>query len=455
MKAKKKVAVVCLSIGAVLLLLTAFSGVNAWNQEGDAASTSQTGEDLTEGMIWSETKIPEAGSSEGTVSGDAASGAGVSVAVQSVTEESDGAEESSPETAAVPESSAPETQKQETQTDESGTEAQTEGETQEAADEETSASETAASESSAAEEENALEQAEIDYFEGQFMVTVTGNTALNVREEPDAESAWVGKMYAGSGGHILEEGDGWTKIESGSVVGWVSNDYILTGDAGREKALEDSELVIEVQSDALKVRSAPSTAEDNKLRAIYGGETYPVVSVEGDWVEIEYSEEKTGWVAADYVEIRYSYEHAMSRKEIEEAEEARKRKDVETTTRSSHSASYDETTLLACLIQCESGSYEGQLAVANVILNRVNSSKFPNSITEVIYAAGQFSPVRSGSLDARLAKGPSSTALQAATDALNGVNNIGDYLYFRSASSADTSSYSSYTVVAGNCFYNK
>ncbi len=422
MKAKKKVAVVCLSIGAVLLLLTAFSGVNAWNQEGDAASTSQTGEDLTEGMIWSETKIPEAGSSEGTVSGDAASGAGVPVAVQSVTGESDGAEESSPETAAVPESSAPET---------------------------------AASESSAAEEENALEQAEIDYFEGQFMVTVTGNTALNVREEPDAESAWVGKMYAGSGGHILEEGDGWTKIESGSVVGWVSNDYILTGDAGREKALEDSELVIEVQSDALKVRSAPSTAEDNKLRAIYGGETYPVVSVEGDWVEIEYSEEKTGWVAADYVEIRYSYEHAMSRKEIEEAEEARKRKDVETTTRSSHSASYDETTLLACLIQCESGSYEGQLAVANVILNRVNSSKFPNSITEVIYAAGQFSPVRSGSLDARLAKGPSSTALQAATDALNGVNNIGDYLYFRSASSADTSSYSSYTVVAGNCFYNK
>lgn len=435
MKAKKKVAVVCLSIGAVLLLLTAFSGVNAWNQEGDAASTSQTGEDLTEGMIWSETKIPEAGSSEGTVSGDAASGAGVPVAVQSVTGESDGAEESSPETAAVPESSAPETQ--------------------EAADEETSASETAASESSAAEEENALEQAEIDYFEGQFMVTVTGNTALNVREEPDAESAWVGKMYAGSGGHILEEGDGWTKIESGSVVGWVSNDYILTGDAGREKALEDSELVIEVQSDALKVRSAPSTAEDNKLRAIYGGETYPVVSVEGDWVEIEYSEEKTGWVAADYVEIRYSYEHAMSRKEIEEAEEARKRKDVETTIRSSHSASYDETTLLACLIQCESGSYEGQLAVANVILNRVNSSKFPNSITEVIYAAGQFSPVRSGSLDARLAKGPSSTALQAATDALNGVNNIGDYLYFRSASSADTSSYSSYTVVAGNCFYNK
>ncbi len=450
MKAKKKVAVVCLSIGAVLLLLTAFSGVNAWNQEGDADSTGQTDEVLTEGMIWSETKIPEEGSSEGTVAGDAASGAGNAAAVQAITETASVPEES----AAEPASASPE-ETQTAETAEAGTEAETAGDESQEAAAETDAEEGAAEETAAEEEDSALAQAEVDYFEGQFMVTVTGNTALNVREEPDTESAWVGKMYAGSGGYILEEGDGWSKIESGSVVGWVSNDYILTGDAGREKALEDSELVIEVQSDALKVRSAPSTAEDNKLRAIYGGETYPVVSVEGDWVEIQYAEEKTGWVAADYVEIRYSYEHAMSKKEIEEAEEARKRKDVATTTRSSHSASYDETTLLACLIQCESGSYEGQLAVANVILNRVNSSKFPNSITDVIYAAGQFSPVRSGSLDARLAKGPSSTALQAATDALNGVNNIGDYLYFRSASSADTSSYSSYTIVAGNCFYNK
>ncbi len=443
MKAKKKVAVVCLSIGAVLLLLTAFSGVNAWNQEGDTGSTGQTEESLT-------AEEAAAGNQDVTEPG-----------IQLMSPEEEAAEETT--TVQTEETAAETTAAQAEETAAETADAQTETSAQEpAADETTAAPEETAEDAAAApegetasDESSALEQAEIDYFEGQFMVTVTGNTALNVREEPSTESPWVGKMYAGSGGYILEEGDGWTKIESGSVTGWVSNDYILTGDAGREKALEDSELVIEVLSDALKVRSAPTTAEENKLRAIYGGETYPVVSVDNGWVEIEYSEEKTGWVAADYVEIRYSYEVAMSKEEIEEAEAARKHKDVATTTRSSHAASYDETTLLACLIQCESGSYEGQLAVANVILNRVNSSKFPNTITEVIYAAGQFSPVRSGSLDARLAKGPSSTALQAATDALNGTNNIGDYLYFRSASSADTSSYSSYTIVAGNCFYNK
>jgi len=307
----------------------------------------------------------------------------------------------------------------------------------------------------AAAPDTASVQTETDYFEGQFMVTVTGKTALNVRKEPSADSAWVGKMYEGDGGTILEEGDGWTKIHSGKVTGWVSNDYIVMGDAGREKALEDSELVIEVESDALKVRSAPTTEEENKLRAIYGGETYPMVSVQGDWVEIEYSEGKNGWVSAEYVTIRYNYGDAMSRKEIEEAERARKRVNVATTTRASRDASYDDTTLLACLIQCESGSYEGQLAVANVILNRVNSSKYPNSISDVIYAAGQFTPASSGSLAKRLQKGPSSTALQAAEDALSGVNNIGNFLHFRSAKSADIDSYSSYTIVAGNCFYTR
>ena len=331
-------------------------------------------------------------------------------------------------------------------------------ETPEAAQGETTPEETA--EESSVEEPSAEAEteapAEKDYFEGQFMVTVTGKTALNVREEPDADSAWVGKMYAGSGGYILETSDGWSKIKSDSVTGWVSNDYILSGEAGKAKALEEGcDLVIEVESDALKVRSAPTTEEENKLRAIYGGEIYSVVSTQGDWVEIEYTEGKTGWVAAEYVSIRYSYDYAISRKSIEEAERAKKRVSVGTTSRSAQSASYDDTTLLACLIQCESGSYEGQLAVANVILNRVNSSKYPNSISGVIYAAGQFSPVRSGKLAARLEKGPSATALEAATDALNGTNNIGDFVHFRSAKGADVDSYSSYTIVAGNCFYRK
>lgn len=408
MKAKKSTTAVCAAIGVVLLLLTAFSGVDAWEQEEDGDGITQTVEQTAE-----------------ETAGESADGVAAGLPA---------AETASEET--TPEGTAPEAEAL------AETDALTEAAAQAAAEDAEAPAETET-------------PAETDYFAGQFIVTVTGKTALNVREEPNTDSRWVGKMYDGSGGFVLEEGDGWTKIQSGKVTGWVSNDYILTGEAGREKVLKECELVFEVESDALKVRSAPTTTEDNKLRAIYGGESYLVVSVQGDWVEIEYSEGKTGWVAGAYGTIRYDYDDAMSRQEIEEAEAAKKRVTVTTTTRAAQEASVDDLTLLACLVQCESGSYEGQLAVANVVLNRVNSSKFPNTISDVIYAAGQFGPVKSGKLAARLEKGPSATALQAATDALSGVNNIGNFVYFRSAKSADLNSYSSYTIVAGNCFYSK
>lgn len=332
---------------------------------------------------------------------------------------------------------------------------ETTGETTEAPVEETTG-ETEAPVEETSEEAPQVSVEVVDYFADQFMVTVTGKSALNVREEPDSKSKWVGKMYEGSGGTILEIGDGWTKIQSGNVTGWVSNDYILTGEAGKAAALEVCELVFEVTSDALKVRSAPTTEEDNKIRAIYGGDTYAVVTLQDDgWVEIEYKEGKTGWVAAQYGKIRYDYETAMTRKEIQDAENAKKKKDVATSHRESTSASADEEYLLACLINCESNHYEGQLAVANVVLNRVKSHKFPNTISEVIYAPGQFSPSRSGKLERRLQSGPSASALQAARDALSGINNIGDYMFFRSAKTADLSKYSAYTIVMGNCFYKK
>ena len=76
-------------------------------------------------------------------------------------------------------------------------------------------------------------------------------------------------------------------------------------------------------------------------------------------------------------------------------------------------------------------SYTGQVAVGAVILNRVRSSVYPNSIAEVIYQSGQFGPAMSGWLDSVLASGGyTATAMQAAADALAGSNPIGDCLYF-------------------------
>ena len=89
--------------------------------------------------------------------------------------------------------------------------------------------------------------------------------------------------------------------------------------------------------------------------------------------------------------------------------------------------------LMASIIYCEAGNqpYEGQVAVGAVIMNRVKSGSYPNSIEEVIYQSGQFGPATTGWLNrVRSSKGYSQTALQAAVDALNGSNPIGNCLYF-------------------------
>lgn len=88
--------------------------------------------------------------------------------------------------------------------------------------------------------------------------------------------------------------------------------------------------------------------------------------------------------------------------------------------------------LLGAIIQCESEGepYEGKLAVGSVVLNRVKSSYFPNTISGVIYQSGQFSPVASGRLAYRLEAGVNSECLQAAQEVLNGKITV-NCLYFR------------------------
>ncbi|WP_127530983.1 cell wall hydrolase [Paenibacillus kobensis] len=85
--------------------------------------------------------------------------------------------------------------------------------------------------------------------------------------------------------------------------------------------------------------------------------------------------------------------------------------------------------LLAKITMVEAGneSYEGMLAIANVIQNRVNDSRFPDTIRGVIYSGKQFPPAHNGLLDKSK---PNATAQRAAKDALNGKNNVKDAVYF-------------------------
>lgn len=96
--------------------------------------------------------------------------------------------------------------------------------------------------------------------------------------------------------------------------------------------------------------------------------------------------------------------------------------------------------VFAAILDCEAmQDYNSMLAVATVIMNRVNSPIFPNSITDVVYASGQFEPVWSGRLDSVLSNGASQLAYTVAQDAINGARlaAVSDCYYFLYAGATD------------------
>lgn len=110
----------------------------------------------------------------------------------------------------------------------------------------------------------------------------------------------------------------------------------------------------------------------------------------------------------------------------------------ETTSGQEHEPSYevqaDDLDMLAALIECEAGdqSYYGMLCVGAVVMNRINSSRFPNTLYEVIYQPYQFTPVTvSGRFAIVLARGANETCYKAAREVLEEGNIVGDWLFFR------------------------
>lgn len=132
-------------------------------------------------------------------------------------------------------------------------------------------------------------------------------------------------------------------------------------------------------------------------------------------------------------EKRKAEEAQRAAEEAQQAAAAAQAVEVQSIQVEAMSASASEQELLAAIIFCEAGNqpYDGQVAVGAVIMNRVRSGVYPNSISDVIYQSGQFGPAMTGWLDTVLSSGGyTDTAMQAAADALAGSNPIGDCLYF-------------------------
>ena len=135
--------------------------------------------------------------------------------------------------------------------------------------------------------------------------------------------------------------------------------------------------------------------------------------------------------AAEEAQQAYIRKQEEERKAAEEA--ARIAAEKAAAEAAAEAAAQADKELLASLIFCEAGNqpYEGQVAVGAVVMNRVKSSSYPDTISDVIYQSGQFTPAVTGWLDSvRASSGYTESAMQAAEDALAGSNPVGDCLYF-------------------------
>ncbi|MCC8082104.1 MAG: cell wall hydrolase [Lachnospiraceae bacterium] len=365
--------------------------------------------------------------------------------------------------------------------------------------EEDAAAKAAAAEESSAEEVSEEEPSE---WENKLLVVVEEDSSLNIRAGADANAEVVGKMYRGSAAEVIERGEEWSRIVSGEVEGYVKNEYCVFAEEAEAQAEKICDAVATVTADGVRLRSeanvesticevldagdalnvwksgeeAASPADDEAQNAA-AGETDVTDGISSEensgedaqnngWIAVEYGD-MVAYISADYVEVELQTGEALSMEEIyaqqaaaraaaaEAAAEraaAEQQASAETVTASTGtavSASTDDVTLLAALIQCEAGgeSYDGQLAVGAVVMNRVKSGSFPNSISGVIYQSGQFAPASSGKLSRVLSSGSiSSSCYQAAQAAIGGADNTGGAKYFHAGSGNGT-------VIGNQVFY--
>ncbi|MGP8314420.1 SH3 domain-containing protein [Enterocloster aldenensis] len=154
------------------------------------------------------------------------------------------------------------------------------------------------------QEEAARKEAEeiqktIDSYSNLGIVQVSGY--LNIRETPSTDGKIIGKLSGDGACEILQTEGDWSHITSGGVDGYISNQYLISGDEAREKAKELVKLRATVTTDNLNIRQAPELDPSNVVGQALMGERYVVLGQQDGWIQIE-----EGYISADYAEVSYS-----------------------------------------------------------------------------------------------------------------------------------------------------
>lgn len=288
-------------------------------------------------------------------------------------------------------------------------------------------------------------------WENKLMADV--DKSLNIRKSDNIDSEVVGKLRKGDTATILKKGKKWTKIKSGDVTGFVKNSYCVYGTDAYKLAKKICHTYATVKTDGLRIRKK---AHDDAiiLRAAEEGDKLVVDKEKKEkdgWVAVTVDDTK-GYVSSDYVDVALGTGKAITIEE-EQAQIAAQQKaaaqqaassssSVSSSTANSVAAtqatstatqvSTNDLTLLSAIIFCEAGgeSYAGQVAVGAVVMNRLKSGSFPNTISGVVYQSGQFSPVADGALARALSNGNYRYCTSAAQAALAGSDNTGGAKFF-------------------------
>lgn len=161
----------------------------------------------------------------------------------------------------------------------------------------------------AAEEEDKSEYAD-------FAIADVTNY-VNVRSGPNTDSEIVGKIYDGAVAHILASAgaeNDWLQIVSGNVEGYIKSEFFIYGDAAAEVIDDYVTRYAVVKADRLNVRENPNI-ESKRIGYIDNGESVRLIEDQGEWLKVQYADDKQGYVAAEYVTIEEQFVYAKTLEE--------------------------------------------------------------------------------------------------------------------------------------------
>ena len=147
-------------------------------------------------------------------------------------------------------------------------------------------------------------QSIVDSYANLGIAEVSGY--LNVRKTPESFGEVIGKLPKGGACEILDTStDGWYKISSGGVTGYVSSQYVYTGDEAKKLAAENVAERAVIDADKLNVRSEPK-ADANVVEQVFKNERYDIKGQQDGWIQIS-----SGYISADYVTVKYALDEAI------------------------------------------------------------------------------------------------------------------------------------------------